>query len=160
MTRRKKAEEDRMEWVNGGKEKKRAVCCILVTHQGLETKTYPQLLPLPPPSFQTFPSHRKRGSPNGCAHALICFHIFSSGHVQRLRIYNPSYATRSIVRLIIPSRKHRHHLQPDLYNSVYCVTAWRPGQNLLVELSPGVLTTATGPFQDFPTATLQLHINT
>lgn len=41
MTRKKEAEEDRMEWLNGGKGKKRAVCCILVTHQGLETKAAP-----------------------------------------------------------------------------------------------------------------------
>lgn len=50
MTRKKKAEEDRMEWGNGGKAKKnRAACCILVTHQGLETKASPSVPSSAPP---------------------------------------------------------------------------------------------------------------
>lgn len=40
-----------MEWANGGKEEKNpwAVCCILVTHQGLETKTSPPAPSSAPP---------------------------------------------------------------------------------------------------------------
>lgn len=95
MTRKKEAEEDRMEWLNGGKGKKRAVCCILVTHQGLETKAAPSAsssAPPHPPKLSLLTGRegetvqlpdRWRPLPNA-AHALICFSAFFPARQQLL----------------------------------------------------------------------------
>lgn len=112
MTRKKEAVEDRMEWANGGKEKKPLSSMLYTSHtSGPENKDLSLSSFLcPPSSFQTFSSHRKRGRPSvpavgqregglpNRAHALICFHV-SLSLSPDMSVSNNSNTVMSLHRL-------------------------------------------------------------
>lgn len=96
MTRKKEAVEDRMEWANGGKEKKPLSSMLYTSHTsgpGNKDRSLSSFLCPPPPilpnflfsqeereteCFSRLTEGGREGGLRNRAHALICFHTSAS----------------------------------------------------------------------------------